>query len=175
MKSKVLNAVAALMNFLFGVVVLCYSFIAPNITRATQNEITVMEQINLYTLAILVALSLANLVLLIANRHNSVFAFAYAISIIAAAFYIFNIDIIAILYLLSALLICIQVLRENIIEKNNTVFMIILSIIIAAILLLGLYALTYKDSVEELDEKDNIGQTAYEEDFFEYVTEVRNY
>lgn len=172
MKSKVLNAVAALMNFLFGVVVIVYSFIAPNITRATANEIAVMEQIDLYTLLILIVLSLANLILLIANRHNSVFAFAYAISILAAGFYIFNINIIAILYLLSALLICIQVLRENIIEKNNTLFMIILSIIIAAILLLGLYSLTYKDSVEELEEKDNIGQTEYKEDFFEYVSEV---
>ena len=172
MKSKVLNAVAALMNFLFGVVILCYSFIAPNVTRASQNELIVMNQISLFTLAILIVVAIANLILLIANRQNSVFAFAYVISIIASAFYIFKIDIIAILYLLAALLICIQVLRENIIERNNTLFMIFLSIIIATILLFGIYALTYKDSVEDLNEKDNIGQTEYKEDFFEYVSEV---
>ena len=172
MKSKVLNAVAALMNFLFGVIILCYSFIAPNVTRASQNELIVMDQISYMTLAIMIIVAIANLSLLMANRQNSVFAFAYAISVIASAFYIFKIDIIAILYLLAALLICIQVLRENVIERNSTIFMIFLSIIIAAIVLFGIYALTYRDSVEELNEKDNIGQTEYKEDFFEYVSEV---
>lgn len=172
MKSKVLNAVAALMNFLFGVVVLCYTFIAPNASRATANELIVMNQVHLMTLFVLIAVTLANLILLISNRHNSVFLFAYIISILAATFYIFEIEIIAILYLLAALLICIQVLRENIIEKNSTIFMIFLSIIIAAIVLLGVYALTYKDSVEELEEKDMIGQVEYKEDFFEYVSEL---
>ena len=50
MKSKFLNAVAALMNFLFGVIILTYSFIAPNEARATANEIVVMNQIHLFIL-----------------------------------------------------------------------------------------------------------------------------
>ncbi len=172
MKSKIVNAVAALMNFLFGVVVISYGFIATNVERATANEIVVMNQINTITLVILVVVTIANLLLLLNNRHNSVFAFAYVIAILADSFYFFNINIIAIIYLLAALLICIQVLRENVIEKSNTIFMIFLSILIAAIGLFGIYSLTYKDAVEELDEKDNIGQVEYDENFFEYVSEL---
>ena len=172
MKSKFLNSVAALMNFLFGVIILVYSFIAPNEARATANEIVIMNQIHLFTLLILIAVTVANLILLIANRHNGIFLFAYIISILASAFYIFNFEIISILYLLSALLICMKVLRENIIEKTNNIFMIILSIIISSIILLGLYSLTYKDFVVELDKKENIGQIKYDEDYFKNISEL---
>lgn len=173
MKSKFLNAAAALMNFLFGVIILTYSFIAPNEARATANEIVIMNQIHLFILLVLICVTIADFILLINNRHNSIFLFAYIISILASSFYIFEFDIIAILYLLGAFIICIQVLRENIIEKTNNIFMIILGIIIAAILLLGLYSLTYKDSVVELDKKENIGQVKYDEDYFKNISELK--
>ena len=170
MRGKVLNAVAALMNFLFGLVVIIFSFSAVNVTRATPNELIVINQIKNIMLAVLCAVSFANFVLLIANRQSKVFVFAYLIALLADAFYFFDFDMIAILYLLSAFLICIQVLRENIIEKNNTIFMIFLSVIIAAIGILGLYAFTYKDTVKDLDKKDAIGQIVYSEDTFRNIS-----
>jgi len=172
MRGKVLNAVAALMNFLFGLVVLSYNFIAVNETRATANELIVMNQINTIILAVMIVVSVTNFILLIANRHSHVFLFAYIIAILADAFYIFDFNIIAILYLLSAFLICIQVLRENIIERNNTIFMIFISVIIAAIVLLGGYSLTYKDAVKDLDKKDAIGQIVYSEETFKNISEL---
>ena len=50
--------------------------------------------------------------------------------------------------------------------------MIILSIIISSIILLGLYSLTYKDFVVELDKKENIGQIKYDEDYFKNISEL---
>lgn len=170
MRGKVLNAVAALMNFLFGLVVISFSFIAVNLERATPNEIIVIDQVKTMMLAMLIVISVANVILLISNRGNPVFLFAYIIALLADAFYIFDFYMVAILYLLSAFLICIQVLRENIIERNNTIFLIFLSVIIAAICLFGLYALTYKDTVKDLDKKDAKGQTVYSEETFKNIS-----
>lgn len=174
MVSKITNAIVGLMNFLFGGVVLFYYWYMPNIGRATEYEVQVMRELYQYIFILMIVVLIINMISLIFNRKNKIFVLAYVVAIISSSFYFFNMQLIAILYVLSALMIEIQVLRENVIVQTNTFFLILVSIIIASIGILGINCFTYRDKVEKLEAVDNEDKIEYDENFFKYVTELED-
>ena len=172
MKSRLTNAILGLMNFLFGGLIVFYSFYMPELNRATENETIVVNELYKYIFILMIVVLIINLIAIFFNRRDKILLLAYAVSIISSSFYFFDIKLIAILYILSALLIEIQVLRENVIVQSNTFFLILVSIVIVSIGIVGINCLTYRDKVNKLDKIQNQDKIEYDENFFKYVTEL---
>lgn len=172
MRSRITNAILGLMNFVFGGLILFYSFYIPELNTATENEAIVANDLYRYIFILMIIVSFINLIALFFNRKDKILVLAYVVSIISSSFYFFDIKFIAILYVLSALLIEIQVLRENVIVQSNTFFLILVSIVIVSIGILGINCITYKDKVSKLDKIENQDKIEYDENFFKYVTEL---
>ncbi|MBR3133145.1 MAG: hypothetical protein IKG42_03630 [Clostridia bacterium] len=159
-----------LMNILFGLLVIFYSYYIPDMGRATENQKSVATTLYGYIFILMIVILIFNLVTLFFNRKDKILVLAYFVAIISSSFYFFDMKLIAVLYILAAFLILIQVLRENVIVQSNTIYLILLSIVIAAIGIVGINIFTYNDKVSNLDKIDNKENIEYDEDFFKYVS-----
>lgn len=160
------------MNFLFGLLVIFYSIQIPDLGRATEQQKNVASELYQYIFIVMLVVLFFNLINLWFNRKDRILVLGYMVAIISSSFYVFDMKLIAILYILAAFLIEIQVLRENVIVQTNTFYLIILSIAIAAIGLVAINCFTYKDKVNKLTKIENIDKIEYDEEFFKYVSEL---
>lgn len=172
MRGKFVNAIVGLMNLLYGAVVLFFNFYMPNTARATEQELIVINEISSFIFILMIVVLIANFITLLFNYKDKVFLFSYILAIASSSFYFLDFEYIAILYILSALLIEIQVLRENMISVNNVFYIVIISIIIVAIGLAGISILTYEDRVQKIVKKENIGYTEYQTEYFKNISEL---
>lgn len=172
MRGKFVNAIVGLMNLLYGVVVLFFNFYMPNTARATEQELIVINEISSFIFILMIVVLIANFITLLFNYKDKVFLFSYILAIASSSFYFLDFEYIAILYILSALLIEIQVLRENMISVNNVFYIVIISIIIVAIGLAGISILTYEDRVQKIVKKENVGYTEYQTEYFKNISEL---
>lgn len=170
MKGKIVNSIVGGMNFLFGLLILFYKFYMPEASRATAQEAEVMQGIYQYIFIIMIAVFAVNLITLIFNSKDKVLLFAYIIAILASSFYFFKIEYISVLYILSSLLIIIEVLRENMVYTNNMFYIVIVSIVVVSIGLVGINILTYKDDVNKKVKEENKGYILYEENYFKNIS-----
>lgn len=172
MRGKFVNAIVGLMNLLYGAVVLFFNFYMPNTARATEQELIVINEISSFIFILMIVVLIANFITLLFNYKDKVFLFSYILAIASSSFYFLDFEYIAILYILSALLIEIQVLRENMISVNNVFYIVIISIIIVAIGLAGISILTYEDRVQKIVKKENVGYTEYQTEYFKNISEL---
>ena len=142
----------------------------PEASRATTQEATVMNGIYKYIFVLMIAVAIINLITLIFNYKDKVLLFAYLIAILASTFYFLRIEYICVLYLLSSVLVVVEVLRENMVYTNNMFYIVIVSIVIVSIGLVGISILTYKDDVKKLVKEENKGYVEYEENFFKNIS-----
>lgn len=170
MRGKFVNSLVGGMNFIFGAVVLLFNFYLPNEATATVQELKVISEIDTYIFILMIIVAVVNLITLIFNRKDKIFLFSYLIAIFASCFYFLDFSYIGIIYVLAALLIEIQVLRENILSMNNTFYMVIVSIVIVAIGIVALNILTYKDRLEDIVKEEIKGYLAYNEDYFKNIS-----
>lgn len=170
MRGKFVNAIVGGMNFIFGVVVLLFNFYLPDQATATAQELKVISEIDTYLFVLMIAVALVNLITMIFNHKDKIFLFSYLIAIFASSFYFIDISYIGIIYVLAALLVEIQVLRENMLFVNNTFYMVIISIVIVAIGIVGLNILTYKDKLKDIVKEETKGYLAYNEDYFKNIS-----
>ncbi len=172
MKGKLVNAIVGLMNLLYGALVLFFNFYMPNINSATEQEITLINQNHFLIFILLIAVAVVNLITLIFNCKDKIFLFSYILAILSSCFYFLDFNLIAVLYILAALLIEIQVLRENMIFVNNVFYIVLVSVVIVAIGLAGLNIFTYKDELKKIIKEENKGYIEYNEDFFKNISEL---
>ena len=179
MKGKLVNAIVGLMNLLYGALVLFFNFYMPNINSATEQEITLINQNHFLIFILLIAVAVVNLITLwyyykmdIHNCKDKIFLFSYILAILSSCFYFLDFNLIAVLYILAALLIEIQVLRENMIFVNNVFYIVLVSVVIVAIGLAGLNIFTYKDELKKIIKEENKGYIEYNEDFFKNISEL---
>ena len=170
MRGKLVNAIVGGMNFLYGAVVLLFNFYMPSETRATAEEMAVIKEVYNYIFVLMIVVAIVNFITLLFNYKDKVFLFSYILAILSSSFYFFDSVYISIIYILAALLIEIQVLRENIISINNTVYMVIVSVIILAIGLEGISIITYRDKVQEIVKEETKGYLVYEEEYFKNIS-----
>lgn len=170
MKGKIVNTVVGGMNLLFGLLVLLFNFYLPTISRASTEELKVITEINNYILILTAVVAVVNLITLFSNRKDKILLFAYLLAIFSSSFYFINVPYISVLYILSALMIVIQVLRENMIYINNTFYIVIVAIVIIAIGLVGLNILTYKDKVTKIVKQENKGYLEYDNEYFKNIS-----
>lgn len=170
MKGKIVNTVVGGMNLLFGLLVLLFNFYLPTISRASAEELKVITEINNYILILTAVVAVVNLITLFSNRKDKILLFAYLLAIFSSSFYFINVPYIGVLYILSALMIVIQVLRENMIYINNTFYIVIVAIVIIAIGLVGLNILTYKDKVTKIVKQENKGYLEYDNEYFKNIS-----
>lgn len=121
------------MNLLYGLLVLLFSFYMPNKAVATAQELKVIDELYLYIFILMIVVGIANLITLIFNYKDKIFLFSYGLAILASSFYFLDFTYISVIYVLAALLIEIQVLRENMLFVNSTVYIVVISIVIVAI------------------------------------------
>ena len=98
----------------------------------------------------MIVVALINFITLIFNRKDKILFLAYVLAIFSSSFYFIEFNYVSTIYILAALMIEIQVFRENMLYSNNMVYIVIVSIVIVAIGLAGLNILTYKDKVQEI-------------------------
>ena len=118
----------------------------------------------------MIAIATVNLITLIFNRKDKILLFAYFLAILSSTFYFFDFAYISVIYILSALLIFVQVLRENMVYTNNTFYIVIVAVVMVAIGLTGINILTYRDKVQEIVEEENKGYIQYTEDYFKNIS-----
>lgn len=170
MRGKFVNAIVGGMNFLYGAVVLFFNFYMPSTGTATAQELKVINEIYQYIFVLMIVVAIANFITLIFNYKDKIFLFAYVLAILASSFYFLDFNLISIIYVLAGLLIEIQVLRENMLSTNNTIYIVFISIIIVAIGLAALSVFTYKDKVEDIVKQETKGYVAYNEDYFKNIS-----
>ena len=170
MKSKLVNSIVGGMNFLFGALMLVFRIYLPNINSATIEELKVINEVKSFIFLVMIAVAIINFITLICNRKDKILLFSYLLAIASSVSYYIDISYIGILYILAALLIEIQVLRENMIYTSSMTYIAIISIVIVAIGLLGLNVITYKDRVEKIVKEENKGYLEYQEDYFKNIS-----
>lgn len=170
MRGKLVNAIVGGMNLLYGILVLFFSFYMPSESRATIEELKVINETYNYIFVLMIVVTVANLITLIFNYKDKIFLFSYILAILSSSFYFLDFTYISVFYILAALLIEIQVLRENMLSLNNTAYIVIISIIIVAIGLAFLSVFTYKDRVEDIVKEENKGYLEYKEEYFKNIS-----
>ncbi len=172
MKGKLVNAIAGGMNIAYGALVLFFNFYMPNMARATEQEVKLINENYFLIFVLMIVVGITNLITLFFNRKDKIFLFSYLLAILSSTFYFFDFNYIAVLYIFAGLLIEIQVLRENIISVNNVAFIVVISIIIVTIGLVGINIFTYKDRLTDLIKEENKGYVEYDDEYFKNITEL---
>lgn len=170
MRGKLVNAIVGGMNFVFGILALLFKFYLPSLSVATQQEIKVVTEVNSYVFILMIVVALFNFVTLIFNCKDKVFLFSYVLAILSSCFYFLDFNYIGVLYILAALLIEIQVLRENVIFTNSTIYIVCVSVVIVAIGIAAVNLLTYKDRVEKIVKQEAKGYVEYQESYFKNIS-----
>lgn len=170
MRGKLVNSIVGGMNLLFGILMLLFRLYMPNFNSATAQELKVMNEIKSFIFMALVAVIIINFITLVFNRKDKVLLFSYILGIFSSISYFIDISYIGVLYILAALLIEIQVLRENMLYSNSMSFIALTSIVIIAIGIVGVNVLTYKDKVEEIVKEENKGYLDYQEEYFKNIS-----
>lgn len=170
MRGKLVNAIVGGMNFVFGILALLFKFYLPSLSVATQQEIKVVTEVNSYVFILMIVVALFNFVTLIFNCKDKIFLFSYVLAILSSSFYFLDFNYIGVLYILSALLIEIQVLRENVIFTNSTIYIVCVSVVIVAIGIVAVNLITYKDRVEEIVKQEAKGYIEYQESYFKNIS-----
>lgn len=170
MRGKIVNSVVAGMNLFFGLLVLLFNFYLPSISRASTEELKVITEINRYILALTIVVAIINLITLICNRKDKILLFTYILAIFSSCFYFVHVPYIGVLYILSALMVIIQMFRENMIYMNNTFYIVVVAIVMIAIGLLGLNILTYKDKVKKIVKEESKGYLEYNTEYFKNIS-----
>lgn len=170
MRGKLVNSIVGGMNLLFGIVMLLFRLYMPSFNSATAQELKVMDEIKSFIFIVMVTVIIINFITLVFNRKDKILLFSYILAVFSSISYFIDISYIGVLYILAALLIEIQVLRENMLYSNSMLFIAITSIAIIAIVIVGVNVLTYKDKVEEIVQEENKGFLDYQEEYFKNIS-----
>lgn len=173
MKGKYVNLVLGIMNAFVGILILIYSKVIPeDILSVTIQEMSVINIINIALFALLVITAIINILYVFINRKDKIFCFGYLLGIFAILFIPIHAIYICAFSFMSALIIIIMSLKENMVDVNNMVMISIVVTIIGLIIVLSGTCFAYKWIGEQIRDKDNEGELKYSNDFFKYITEL---
>ena len=80
MRGKLVNGIVAGMNFFFGILILFFNFYMPSISRASQQELKVITEIDRFIFLLMIVVAIINLITLIANRKDKILLLAYILT-----------------------------------------------------------------------------------------------
>ena len=173
MKGKYVNLVLGIMNAFVGILILIYSKVIPeDILSVTIQEMSVINIINIALFALLVITAIINILYVFINRKDKIFCFGYLLGIFAILFIPIHAIYICTFSFMSALIIIIMSLKENMVDVNNMIMISIVVTIIGLIIVLSGTCFAYKWIGEQIRDKDNEGELKYSNDFFKYITEL---
>ena len=173
MKGKYVNLVLGIMNAFVGILIFIYSKVIPeDILSVTIQEMSVINIINIALFALLVITAIINILYVFINRKDKIFCFGYLLGIFAILFIPIHAIYMCTFSFMSALIIIIMSLKENMVDVNNMVMISIVVTIIGLIIVLSGTCFAYKWIGEQIRDKDNEGELKYSNDFFKYITEL---
>lgn len=173
MKGKYVNLVLGIMNAFVGILILIYSKVIPeDILSVTIQEMSVINIINIALFALLVITAIINILYVFINRKDKIFCFGYLLGIFAILFIPIHAIYMCTFSFMSALVIIIMSLKENMVDVNNMIMISIVVTIIGLIIVLSGTCFAYKWIGEQIRDKDNEGELKYSNDFFKYITEL---
>lgn len=173
MKGKYVNLVLGIMNAFVGILILIYSKVIPeDILSVTIQEMSVINIINIALFALLVITAIINILYVFINRKDKIFCFGYLLGIFAILYIPIHAIYMCTFSFMSALIIIIMSLKENMVDVNNMVMISIVVTIIGLIIVLSGTCFAYKWIGEQIRDKDNEGELKYSNDFFKYITEL---
>lgn len=173
MKGKYVNLVLGIMNAFVGILIFIYSKVIPeDILSVTIQEMSVINIINIALFALLVITAIINILYVFINRKDKIFCFGYLLGIFAILYIPIHAIYMCTFSFMSALIIIIMSLKENMVDVNNMVMISIVVTIIGLIIVLSGTCFAYKWIGEQIRDKDNEGELKYSNDFFKYITEL---
>ena len=173
MKGKIVNLVLGIMNALLGVLIIVYStFIPSDTSLVTAQEQTVINIINIGLVAVFAVIAVIDLIYIFINKRDKVFRFGYVLGLFAISFFFIPKPVISIFSFISAVIIIIKSLKENIRNIENMIMISIAVSVIGVIVILSGTCTIYKWIGSKIKDKENEGELIYSQDFFKYITEL---
>ena len=170
MRGKVVNLCIGVMNILFGILILLFTLYIPKDLTIQENTIKTYISYSMYIVSICIAT--IDIVQSYNHRSDTTFNLSYILGIFCISFIFIKQPAIAIFSILSGVLILIKSLTENLVELNSTFGISVSIVMMAVIFIIGLVAINYSMLGENIKKKENKDETAYKDNFFEYITEL---
>lgn len=173
MRGKIVNLCLGFMNLLYGVLIIFFTMYVPqDKTLLTVQESVVVKNITMAIYAVMISISIIDLIQSHNHRSDTVFNTSYVIGAFALSFLFIKEPSIGILSIISGIIILFKSLKENLVELNSTTAISISIVIISVTAIIALVTFRYADIGENIKNKENKDELAYKVDYFKYITEL---
>lgn len=173
MRGKTTNLFMALLNILVGLLLIIFSIKIPqDVTELTVQENQIVFVLRWVLYIIIACTVVFNAIEYIANEQNSTRRNGYLIAFFVVAYYLFKHYVIGGIAIIGGIVILYGNLKEKWIELNSISFISIISVVIAASLIVLGMCFIYKNLGSYIIKKQNENEIAYKEDYFRYVTDI---
>ena len=173
MRGKYVNLSMGIINILFGILILVFQIYIPqDISELTVQENQVVGTISILIKALMIIISIMNLVALYNNRMESGFKSGYKITLFTLSYFILPKAIVAVFPIIAGIIVINKIIKENLIELDSTFALSVIIVIFVAIFLLIIGCFIYEYLGEYVYKKQNEDELEYSETFFKYITEL---
>ncbi len=173
MRGKIVNLCIGFANILFGALLIIYTtYIPQDKILITIQEGIVIKYILLGIYALLISMTIINLIQYYNHRRDTDFNIAYLIGIFAISFIFIKEPIISVFSILSGTIVVIKSLKENLVEIDSTTAISVAVVTMIASLILSWFSFSYKTLGESIKDRENKEELAYKKDYFKYITEL---
>ena len=176
MKGKFVNLLLGLLNGLIGILIIVYTYFIPkDLTLLTVQENDIVNIIKIVIYFIIGITCLINFIAYIKNKSNYGLSLGYRVYFFTIFFILIKKNLISVFPIISAIIIIINILKENIREIESTAAISIILVIAVTTVVLDGMVYFYKNIGSYILDKKNESQIEYSDTFFKYITELEGY
>lgn len=173
MRGKIVNLCIGFLDILFGVLILVYTLNVPqDQTLLTVQEYSVTRIILFAIYGVLAIVFAINLIQYYNHIKDNTFKTGYMLALFVISFIFIKQPAIASFTILAGIIIVFNSLKENLVEIDSTTAISVAVLVMAAIVLLMAFSLSYKQVGNYIKDKENENETEFKPTFFKYITEL---
>lgn len=173
MRGKIVNLCIGFLDILFGVLILVYTLNVPqDQTLLTVQEYSVTRIILFAIYGVLAIVFAINLIQYYNHIKDNTFKTGYMLALFVISFIFIKQPAIASFTILAGIIIVFNSLKENLVEIDSTTAISVAVLVMAAIVLLMAFSLSYKQVGNYIKDKENENETEFKSTFFKYITEL---
>jgi len=173
MRGKIVNLCIGFMNIMFGILIIIFTIYIPQSeTLLTIQENYVVHNILISIYILLGCTTLLNIIQYFNHKKIPTFNIAYIFGILTICFIFIKEPAVALFPLISGILIILKSLRENLVEIDSTSAISVAIVLITAIVIVCVICIFYKSLAQNIKNKENKNELAYNTEYFRYVTEL---
>lgn len=173
MRGKIVNLCIGFLDILFGVLILVYTLNVPqDQTLLTVQEYSVTRIILFAIYGVLAIVFAINLIQYYNHIKDNTFKTGYMLALFVISFIFIKQPAIASFTILAGIIIVFNSLKENLVEIDSTTAISVAVLVMAAIVMLMAFSLSYKQVGNYIKDKENENETEFKPTFFKYITEL---